>query len=563
MRRASVNRRQGFLFVVDVEGLASATVTSRLDTLGTGYYQVLVILGVGLALCTECIEMGSVAPMNTALSRTFALDTITRSQLPLMTFAGFGIGMACAGPFADRFGRKGVLFWSLLGIIATMAVTALLPLWASVGQILLLRFSSGFAAAIQVPAGVALAVESCPVASRGQAMFVIMFLGSFGYLIEAFGVQGLMPHFGESEEDHWRKYCMFTASAAVLSLPFVAFIYESPCFLAVRGEADKCIEVLDGIARWNGKPPLRHMALPEPMRVEQGERHEYKLANWAEALGSTVMKYGYTIILLCIIDGSRTFFTWGSSYLWKDLVVLVDSGDFRRSAQINVIASFTPLVGLIIAGRLVHFGVRPVTFCTAAIAAVGLGLLTNVSLRTSPLGLLILMMMVKLTYGVLVATVTLMKVEMFPTEVRVGAFSFISAFAKVLSAYAPTLLELLKGSENATSWTNENLTFYILLMLAAVTLMGVLSVFVPGDSGDGVPLKDLVEQKHADDYFEEKPKLIVNYGATRGRGRALDTDANGREWSPAASSSLDTSSSKRSPNDGSRSPKGDDMEPLC
>jgi len=556
MRRASVIRRQGMLSVVDVEGLASATVTSRIDALGTGYYQVLVILGVGLALLTECIDLGSVAPMNTALSRTFDLDTVTRSQLPLMTFGGSGIGLACAGPFADRFGRKGVLSWSLLGIIATMLATAMLPSTTSAPLVLLLRFLSGFAAAIQVPAGLALAVESCPMASRGQVMFCIMFLGSFGYLIEAFGVQQLMPHFGESEEDHWRKYCIFTASAAALSLPFVSLIYESPCFLAVQGEADKCIEVLDGIARCNGKPPLRQVALPEPMRTEQRERQENKVGTLVEALGATIVKYGYLIIMLCMIDSCRAFFTSGSAYLWKDLVMLIGGGN---SAKINLIASFTPLVGLIIGGRFLHFGVRPVTFWAAAIAAVALGLLTNVSLRTSPLGLLILMMTVKMTYGVVGTTVTLMTVEVFPTEVRVSAISIIGTVSKVLCAYAPTLLELLKGSEQADSWTHRNLNFYILLLLAGVTLMGVLSVFVPGDSGDGVPLEDFVEQKHVDNKVKEKSKFIVNYGATHGRGRALDTDATGRECSSAESSSDESPGSKRSPKDSSTSPKGGDM----
>merc|ERR1711976_729102 len=86
-----------------------------------------------------------------------------------------------------------------------------------------------------------------------------------------------------------------------------------------------------------------------------------------------------------------------------------------------------------------------------------------------------------------------MKVEAFPTEVRVTAFAIISMVAKVLCAMAPTLIEVLKGSEKAASWSAFHLNLYIGLLGVSVLLSGGLATWVP--SGEAKPLKDYVTGK--------------------------------------------------------------------
>lgn len=99
-------RRRGRFSVVDIEGLATATVSSRLDSLGLGAYQLVVLLGVGCASLCESLEMGAVAPMHTALAEAFALSPASRTALPLFVCMGGIFGMLLTGPLCDKWGRK-------------------------------------------------------------------------------------------------------------------------------------------------------------------------------------------------------------------------------------------------------------------------------------------------------------------------------------------------------------------------------------------------------------------------------------------------------------------------
>merc|ERR1719454_1566690 len=76
-------------------------------------------------------------------------------------------------------------------------------------------------------------------------------------------------------------------------------------------------------------------------------------------------------VLLAVIDSCRTFFVSGSSYLWKDLFYQVfdeTSNSYFSPANLNIIASISPLFGLVLAERFVYLGVRRVTFLTAIVA---------------------------------------------------------------------------------------------------------------------------------------------------------------------------------------------------
>merc|ERR1719469_349404 len=117
------------------------------------------------------------------------------------------------------------------------------------------------------------------------------------------------------------------------------------------------------------------------------------------------------------------------------------------------------------------------------------------SVRLEPLRMFLGMTVAKLTYGTLGTCVALMKLEAFPTEIRVSAFAIISVAAKLLCALAPTLIEMLKVSEVAESWSSERLTMYIALLLAAVLTTGLMSLFVR--TPDAAPLRDFCQDPAA------------------------------------------------------------------
>lgn len=472
--------------------LPGATVQSRLDEIGFGRYHWLLLAGVGGALMSESMEMGSVAPMHTALARVYGLSHYQRSLLPAATFAGSGIGLFIAGPVCDWQGRKFVLVASLVIIAASMIATALLPLGTPPELLYLLRFVSGLAGAIQVPAGLVLAVESCPSAERSKLVFGVQMLGCMGYLLEAVLLQYMMPHFGEELGDHWRSFCFLLGASALAALPLALALYESPSLLGVQGNAEGCVEVLQGIAKANGVP-----LMPEPDRLEESLSSSSVMTEggrlWeiAGVVYSALTTYWALLGLLSVIDSSRSFFVAGSSYLWKDLFRMAD-GHSISPGMMNIIASLAPLVGLALGHRFLWLGVRQLTFLSAAVALGALALLTSEHLRTGAMPLLGCVMATKLAYGPLNTCVALIKAEAFPTQIRVSAYSLISTASKVTATLAPTLIEAWKDDESASSWQTDQLLHYLACLMSSISICGILALTVPGRSGDGRQLRDYV-----------------------------------------------------------------------
>lgn len=479
-------RRLDSLCIVQVDGAPSVTVQDRLEQIGSGTYQHLLLAGVGGALLSECLEMGAVAPLHTALAREYSLTGHERAALPLVTFGGAGIGLFLAGPISERYGRKSALILSLSVFVVVMFATALLPASAPTGFVLLLRFASGLAGAIQVPAGSALLVESCPPSTRARLVFQASLLGSMGYVLEALLVHHLLPRFGEHPADAWRAFCMVVGASAVAVLPIVCLLSESPSFYAVNGDAATCVSVLDSIARTNGLPPMQtDVSVEQVPPAGQGQ----KLSGWLGNVCACLSPHWQLLALLAGVDSCRSFFTSGSSYLWKDLFILA-RGSSLEPATLNVFANCAPILGIIISERLLWMGVRKVAFLSAAIAVVALAALTQPGVHFAAIPLVTCAMSIKLAIGPMSTCIGLIKAEAFPTEIRVTAYSAISIVAKMTALFAPVLIENLKGGVAASNWSSSALQFYIILLLVAAVLSGVLSLRVPGTTGDGGCLED-------------------------------------------------------------------------
>jgi len=479
--------------VIDIEGLASASVHQHLDHLGLGCYQGLVLVAIGLSTMAETIEMGAVSPINAGLVTELGLSDGVRDMLPGTCFAGAALGLMLAGPLSGIVGRKGVLVLSLIAVTTNMLMTSLLSTTTSVSLILLLRFTSGVAGALQIPAGHALAVESCDGATRGRLLFGIVFFSSFGYLVEAMGMKAYMPKFGDGQSDDWRGFCCFISSFSALALPLVMFLVESPCFLAVRGDTTKCVTALNYIAALNGKPtiPIDNLHVPEPFM--KPTMLPQLSTCMPKALLAELGTHWRVLLLLSLVEGGKTFFISGTSYLLKDLFQLVKAGSMSP-ATLNIVVSFAPFVGLAIGERLLWLGVRSLIVICACAGAVSLSLVAQAEVRSDASLLVCLIFAIKVTWSPLNACISLMKLEAFATEVRVTAFAIISTSAKLLCIAAPTIVELLKADNTAKGWDSISLSMYIYCLAASIAMAGVLAVLIPGTCGDGKPLEDFVEK---------------------------------------------------------------------
>jgi len=332
-------------------------------------------------------------------------------------------------------------------------------------------------------------------------VFAITFFGSLGYLAEAIGVDIFMPRFGEEDSDNWRALCLFCGIPALVTLPLVYVLGESPTFLAINGRYQECLDTLGTIAHWNG------VTLAEEQQQERSSRKStlWRSLSFAETRGTTLWRlaldYLPILMLLIMVDSLRSFFTSGSAYLCKDLFELTRLNQSISPTLLNVIASVSPLVGLIIGERLSFVGVRTIMFWCSIAAAGSLVALAFQAVRGVSWLMLTLVLCYKLTYGPMNTCVALMKVESFPTEFRATAFAGICVAGKLLCALGPTLVEALKEDEAATSWRPANLAGYLYSLAGAVFLSGSLALSVPlaSSTDDGLPLKDFSRLSLEDD----------------------------------------------------------------
>jgi len=524
--------RKGSRAMLGING-GHFTAQCRLDQIGSGLYLWVLVLCIGGANMAESLEMGSVAPIHSALARTFGLSNDQQSLLPFITYGGSAIGLLLSGPICDWRGRKPALQLSLVTMALVMFITAIVPNNTSPTLVLSLRFLAGFTGAVQIPAGCILAVESSPAHSRSWVVFGITLMGAIGYFVEALVVEHFMPAAGEEPTDHWRAYCYVVGVASLCAMPFLYWLQESPLFLVMNGDPDGSVEALDNIARMNGKPPISVEVAEgfeeggRQVSEQSGEGDSMRRAasfgvrkSVPELLATPWTSYVlFIIMLLSILDGGRSFMVTGSAYLWKDLFMLAE-GQSTLPARLNVISSLAPIIGLLISLLLLCIGVKRLALVAATVAGLAFSALSGVSVRMDAQKLFFCFVAVKGTYGSLIICTNLIKAESFATEFRATGFSIVTVLAKAVGLLALTLIQSLKSGETVDSWNAAHLNGCILSLLAATVFFALCIAMVPGQTGEGKKLDDFIRSK-------VMRRLSPSYGATATWDESTDSDDGG------------------------------------
>jgi AAHS family 4-hydroxybenzoate transporter-like MFS transporter len=137
---------------------------------------------------------------------------------------GMGIGTACAGLFADRFGRKFALIASIVVFgVATCAIGFSQNIW----QVALIRFIAGLGVGGALPTATTVTAEFTPLRHRTLAITATIVCVPFGGMLAGFVAGHVIPLYG------WRGL-FWIGGAIPLILPLILIVKlpESPRFLA-------------------------------------------------------------------------------------------------------------------------------------------------------------------------------------------------------------------------------------------------------------------------------------------------------------------------------------------
>lgn len=203
--------------------------------------------------------------------------------LGLWTIAA-GIARPFSGKIADNFGRKKTLY---IGVVVSVIISFLYPVFTTVVGFLFLRFLHGFSTGFQPTGATALVADVVPANKRGEAMGIFSLTISVGFGVgnfissSVFGVIGINGLFYSSA---------LMGIVALMTIPFIEESNKTKTLVKWRNIIPKLNEVV--------APEVFHPAVIMFLTAMVGGIYFLIIPDFSKHLGLTNkgMFYGFTTI---------------------------------------------------------------------------------------------------------------------------------------------------------------------------------------------------------------------------------------------------------------------------
>jgi putative MFS transporter len=255
-RKAAKNSGADVMSVADIDaGLDLATahggpdeISRRLESLPASSHLWRLVILLSLGGWFEVYDLfftGYIAP---GLNRSGLLTTTTHAffgfsgigAFVAATFAGLFVGTFFLGFLADRFGRRAIFAWALLGYsVASVAMAC----QSSSEGVLLWRFIAGIGIGVEIITIDAYITELVPSWMRGRAFAInqaVMFTAVPVVAALAWWLVPLSPY----GVDGWRWVVLIGAAGSMVIWILRLYVPESPLWLARNGRPEEAIKIL-------------------------------------------------------------------------------------------------------------------------------------------------------------------------------------------------------------------------------------------------------------------------------------------------------------------------------
>src|SRR6476620_6621125 len=233
----------------DVAARGSADdISRRLENLPASSYLWRLVILLSLGGWFEVYDLfftGYIAP---GLNRSGLLTTTTQAffgfsgigAFVAATFAGLFVGTFFLGFLADRFGRRSIFTYALLGYTAASVAMAC---QTTSGGVLLWRFIAGIGIGVEIITIDSYITELVPSWMRGRACAVnqaVMFIAVPVVAALAWWLVPISPY----GIDCWRWVVLIGAAASMVIWILWLYVPESPLWLARHGRAKEAIDIV-------------------------------------------------------------------------------------------------------------------------------------------------------------------------------------------------------------------------------------------------------------------------------------------------------------------------------
>ncbi|GAA4987012.1 putative MFS transporter [Nonomuraea thailandensis] len=450
------------------------TLLARLDRLPLSRpHYVLLLIG-GLGYTFDGMDSAVVAFLLPSAQEAWGLSNGQLGFIGSATPFGFLFGATVAGLLGDRIGRKKVMMYALAFYAVFSVVAAFAPNYeVFLGARVLAGAGAGAESAIIAP----FLSEFVPAKRRGWFIGALAGFFSFGFVMAALIGRFVVPTF----DDGWRIAQVITALPIVMLLWWRRSLPESPRFLLQQGraaEAEAVVADLERrVERATGQPlpPVPETAVAPA----SGGAPKVNLFSALRFLWSPAMARRTAVIWLVwfvITFSYYGFFSWIPTLLVQRGITVTKSFEFSIIIYLAQIPGYFSAAWL--SERMDRKNTIALYLAGSAVSAFWLSQMD--SPVTITLAGAVLSFFLNGTY----AGVYSYTPEVFPTWIRATGTGLSSAFGRVGSILAPTIIGLSAASLGFAG---------VFGLTTAVLVAGVVCVVVFGLATAGRSLEELTE----------------------------------------------------------------------
>jgi MFS transporter, putative metabolite:H+ symporter len=404
-------------------------ISRRLESLPASSYLWRLVILLSLGGWFEVYDLfftGYIAP---GLNRSGLLTTTTQAffgfsgigAFVAATFAGLFVGTFFLGFLADRFGRRIIFTWALLGYTAASVMMACQT--TSEG-VLLWRFIAGIGIGVEIITIDAYITELVPSWMRGRAFAVnqaVMFTAVPVVAALAWWLVPLSPY----GIDGWRWVVLIGAAGSMAIWILRLFVPESPLWLARNGRIEEANKILATIEASSGaasaRPASRATVVPARAAAKVGYAELFR------------PPYLALVVLFMVFNLCQAFGVYGFAN-WVPALLVEKGITVTKSLQYSFIIAFAYPIAPLLAASFADKFERKWIICGAAVAIGAFGM--AFSQFTEPALLIACGVLITASNMTMSYAYHAYQTEVFPTAVRARAAGLVYSMSRVAATFS-------------------------------------------------------------------------------------------------------------------------------
>ena len=439
-------------------------ISRRLESLPASSYVWRLVILLSLGGCFEIYDLfftGYIAP---GLNHSGLLTTTTQAffgfsgigAFVAATFAGLFVGTFFLGFLADRFGRRSIFTFALLGYTAASVVMAC---QTTSGGLLLWRFIAGIGIGVEIITIDAYITELVPSWMRGRAFAVNQAVMFIAVPIVAFLSWWLVP-LSPYGIDGWRWVVLIGAAGSMVIWVLRLYVPESPLWLARHGRGDEADKIMRRLEASVSASSSRPKAPPAAAPARPPKKADF----------SALFRppYRSLVVLFMVFNFCQAFGFYGFAN-WVPTLLVEKGITVTRSLQYSFIVAFAYPIAPLLAASFADKLERKWIICGARAAIIIFGM--AFSQLTEPALLILSGVLLTAANMTMSYAYHAYQTEVFPTAVRARASGLVYSMSRVSAMFSGFIVAYVLR-EGGVGGVFGLITTAMVIVIVAIALFG-------------------------------------------------------------------------------------------